>query len=493
MLEASIRQRFVDLVGDGNALTEPSELLVYECDGLTFHRNPPDLVLFPRSAGQVCQVVRLACELGISYLPRGAGTSLSGGAIPIAGGLVIEMSRLNRILEVNALDRYAIVEPGVVNLELSRQARSQGLFFAPDPSSQSACTIGGNIATNAGGPHCLKYGSTVLHVLALEMVTPQGELIQLGSPQGFSPGYDLAGLFTGSEGTLGIMTKAWVRLLPLPESVKTFLADFTSMTEAGQAVSAVIADGIVPAALEMLDQLTIQAVESSIFAAGYPTDAAAVLLLELDGLAVETAQASDRVSGILKEHGARQVREARDETERERLWAGRKGAFGAMGRIAKNIYLQDTVVPRTRLSQVLERIYAIAAKHELKLVNVFHAGDGNLHPILLYDADDPVQLQSVQQAAQEMVEVSIEAGGTLTGEHGIGLEKRDFMPYIFNDDDLEIMKRIRKLFDPHRLCNPHKLLPSTKVCMEFRQRVGGSGRPCIETPQSLQEESCQES
>ncbi|MEE8585939.1 MAG: FAD-linked oxidase C-terminal domain-containing protein [Acidobacteriota bacterium] len=483
VLEASWRERFVEMAGVGNALTEPSELLVYECDGLTFHRNPPDLVLFPRSAQKVCQVVRLAYELGIPYLPRGAGTSLSGGAIPIAGGIVIEMSRLNRILEINSLERYAVVEPGLVNLELSRQARSQGLYFAPDPSSQGACTIGGNIATNAGGPHCLKYGSTVQHVLALEVVTPQGELVQMGSPQGFSPGYDLAGLFTGSEGTLGIMTKAWVRLLPLPESVKTFLADFTSMTEAGDAVSALIAAGIIPAALEMLDQLAIQAVESSIFAAGYPTDASAVLLLELDGLAVETGQAARQVSSILKKHGARQVREARDEAERARLWAGRKGAFGAMGRLAKNIYLQDTVVPRTRLTEVLEKVYAIAAKHKLRMVNVFHAGDGNLHPVLLYDADDPSELKSVQQAAQEMVEASIEAGGTLTGEHGIGLEKRDFMPYIFSDDDLEIMKRIRHLFDPLKLCNPHKLLPSTKVCMEFRQRAVGA---CIETPDALE-------
>lgn len=473
VLEDSLRQRFVEIVGADNALTESSELLVYECDGLTFHRNPPELVLFPRSAGQVSQIVQLAAEHSIPYLPRGAGTSLSGGAIPIAGGIVLEMSRLNRILEINALDRYAVVEPGVVNLDLSCQARSQGLYFAPDPSSQSACTIGGNISTNAGGPHCLKYGSTVLHVLAVEAVTPQGEIVQLGSPQGFSPGFDLAGLFTGSEGTLGVMTKAWVRLLPLPESVKTFLADFMSMKEAGDAVSAVIAAGIIPAALEMLDQLTIQAVESSMFAAGYPTDAAAVLLLELDGLSVETEEAARRVSEILLSQGARQVREAQDEDERARLWAGRKGAFGAMGRIAKNLYLQDTVVPRTRLSEVLDKVYAIAEKHSLRLVNVFHAGDGNLHPVLLYDAEDRGQLQSVQQAAQEMVEVSIQAGGTLTGEHGIGLEKRDFMPFIFSDDDLDVMKGIRQLFDPEQLCNPHKLLPSAKVCSEFRQKGDG--------------------
>lgn len=469
MLHPSIRSRLIEIVGPSNALTEPAQLLVYECDGLNFHKRPPEIVLFPRSAEQICAIVKLAYEEGIAYLPRGAGTSLSGGAVPIAGGILIETSRLNRILEINPLERYALVEPGVVNLELSAATRKHGLYFAPDPSSQSACTIGGNISTNAGGPHCLKYGSTVLHVLALEVISPTGELLQLGSPYGFEPGYDLPGLFTGSEGTLGVISKAWVRLLPIPESVKTFLVGFDKMTDAGDAVSAVIASGIVPAALEMLDRLTIQAVEDSIYAAGYPRDAEAVLLLELDGLRVETEEQAEEVRRTLNRCGAREVREARDESERNRLWAGRKGAFGAMGRIAKSLYLQDTVVPRTRLSEVLTKLYSIAERHRLALVNVFHAGDGNLHPVLLYDSDDPAELEKVTKASQEMVEVSIEAGGTLTGEHGIGLEKRDFMPYIFNDDDLEIMRRIRYLFDPKGLCNPQKVLPSTKVCMEFRQ------------------------
>lgn len=469
MLSAHVRSEIVSIVGKENVLTHPSELMVYECDGLTFHKHPPDIVVFPRSAQHVQRMVQFADRNAIPFLARGAGTGLSGGALPLAGGIVLEMARLNRILEINPLDRYALVEPGVVNLELSQQAKGYGLYFAPDPSSQSSCTIGGNIANNAGGPHCLKYGSTVAHVPAVEVVTPVGELVRLGSVQGFNAGLDLTGLFTGSEGTLGILTKAWVRLLPLPESVKTFFAGFQRITDGTRAVSDIIAAGIIPAALEMMDQLTIRCVENSVYAAGYPTDAAAILLVELDGFAAETESAAGQIREIMKANDARQVREARDDEERARLWAGRKGAFGAFGRIAKNIYLQDTVVPRTRLTEVLEKTYAIAEKYRLRVVNVFHAGDGNLHPVLLYDSDDPDELERVLKASEEMIKVSVEAGGTLTGEHGIGLEKRDFMPYIFNDCDLEIMKRIRQVFDPKNLCNPQKLLPSTKVCSEFKE------------------------
>lgn len=470
MFATSLQDEIIRIVGKENALTHPSELLVYECDGLTFHRHPPDVVVFPRSAEQVKCIVQLAYQNNVPFLARGAGTSLSGGAIPIQGGILLEMARLNRILEINTLERYALVEPGVINLELSHRARAHGLYFAPDPSSQSSCTIGGNIGSNAGGPHCLKYGSTVLHVLAVEVVTPEEELARFGSPQGYNPGLDLTGLFTGGEGTLGILTKAWVRLLPLPESVKTFFGAFERLTDATRAVSDVIAAGIIPAALEMMDQLTLRAVENSVYAAGYPTDVAGVLLVELDGFRAETETDAVEVRKILGANQAKQIEEAQDEAERARLWAGRKGAFGAFGRIAKNIYLQDTVVPRTRLTEVLEKTYAIAEKYRLPLCNVFHAGDGNLHPVLLYDSDDPDELGRVLRASEEMVKVSVEAGGTLTGEHGVGLEKRDFMPYIFTDSDLEIMKRIRCLFDPKALCNPEKVLPTTKVCMEFRQR-----------------------
>lgn len=473
VLQTALRDQLINLVGRGNALFEPSELLVYECDALTFHRHLPEMVVIPTSAEVVARIVRFACFHRIPYLPRGAGTSLAGGAVAESGGIIIELAKLNRILEINSGERYALVEPGVVNLELSRQARPHGLYFAPDPSSQGTCTIGGNISTNAGGPHCLKYGSTVGHVLALEVVTPEGELVRLGQPSGRLPGPDWVGLFTGSEGTLGIFTKAWVRLLPIPETIKTFLASFSSMAQAADAVSAVIASGVIPAALEMLDRLTIQAVEQSSIAAGYPADAEAVLLLELDGARDQVEADAAAVREVLGGQGAVEVREARDEEERARLWAGRKGAFGAFGRLAKGLYLQDTVVPRTKLTAVLRRIYSIAERHRLPVVNVFHAGDGNLHPVLLYDPDDAEEVRRVLLASEEMVKASIEAGGTLTGEHGVGLEKRDFMPYIFNDFDLNIMRRIRTLFDPEMLCNPQKVLPSTKVCMEFRQ-----GAPC---------------
>ena len=469
MLTPQLQQKIAETVGKENTLTHPSELLVYECDGLTFHTHPPDIVVFPRSAEEVQRLVQLANQFQIPFLARGAGTSLSGGALPIVGGMLLEMARLKRILEINSIERYALVEPGVVNLELSQETQSHGLYFAPDPSSQSTCTIGGNIANNAGGPHCLKYGATVSHVLALEVVTPEGELVHLGSTQGHNAGLDLTGLFTGSEGTLGVLTKAWVRLLPLPKSIKTFFAGFNQVSDGTRSVSGIIAAGIIPAALEMMDQLTIRAVENSVYAAGYPTDAAAVLLVELDGFEAETETAAVQTRDILEANGARQVREARDDEERARLWAGRKGAFGAFGRIAKNFYLQDTVVPRTRLTEVLEKTYAIAENYRLPLVNVFHAGDGNLHPVLFYDSDNSNELERVLKASEEMVRVSVEAGGTLSGEHGIGIEKRDFMPYIFDDCDLEIMKRIRHLFDPRGLCNPQKLLPSTKVCSEFKQ------------------------
>ena len=467
---AEVGKEIAAIVGEGNVQTHLAERLVYECDGLTFHRNPPDMVVYPSTAEQIQGIVRIAYENDLPYLPRGAGTGLSGGAIPIRGGILLQMSRLNRILEINEIDRYAVVEPGVINLDLSQRVKPLGLYFAPDPSSQSSCTIGGNIASNAGGPHCLKYGTTVLHVLAIEAVTPQGELVVLGSPQGENAGFDLRGLFTGSEGTLGIMTKAWVRLLPLPQTVKTFLADYLKLSDATRSVSDIIGAGIIPAAMEFMDRLTIQAVENSLYAAGYPTDAAGVLLIELDGDKAETEALGEQVREILQVNGAREVQEARDESERTRLWSGRKKAFGAFGRLARNFYLQDTVVPRTRLTEVVERIYAIADQYRLPMTNVFHAGDGNLHPVLLYDGDSPDQLDRVLKASEEMVQVCIEVGGALTGEHGVGLEKRDFMPLMFSDCDLEIMKRIRYLFDPKGLCNPDKILPSSKVCMEFRER-----------------------
>ncbi|MBI4446970.1 MAG: FAD-binding protein [Acidobacteria bacterium] len=471
MLAPELVLKIEKMLGKEGVLSHPAELMVYECDALTFHRRAPELVVFPKNATQVRDLVRLANEYGVPYVARGSGTGLSGGALPLEGGIVLEMARFNRIQEINVRGRYAVCEPGVLNLELTRQAQRYGLHFAPDPSSQASCTIAGNIANNAGGPHCLKYGNTVNHVLGLEVVTPQGELVRFGGPQGFSTGFNLTGLFVGSEGTLGILTGAWLRLLPEPQSVRTLFASFDHMKDATQSVSEIIASGILPAALEMMDQLAIQTVENSIYASGYPTAAAAVLLIELDGLEAETHSSALVIRRIIEKNRAVEIREAADDVERARLWAGRKGAFGAFGRIAKNLYLQDTVVPRTRLTEVLEKVYEIAHRYNLPLVNVFHAGDGNLHPVLPYDEDDPEDVRRVLAASEEMVKAAVDAGGTICGEHGVGLEKKDFMPYIFTDCDLEVMTRIRRLFDPTGLCNPGKLLPSTHMCSEFREKA----------------------
>jgi glycolate oxidase subunit GlcD len=458
-MRPSLRREIAQIVGEDNLLTHPAQLLAYECDGLTFHRAMPEVVVFPRSAQHVQRLMALASRLEIPVTARGAGTSLSGGAIPLHGGILLHTSRMNHILEINQKDRYALVEPGVVNLELSAQARPMGLQFAPDPSSQSSCTIGGNVATNAGGPHCLKYGTTVQHVLGLELVTASGKLVVTGSPAGYHPGFDLTGLITGSEGTLGIVTKMWVRLIPLPPAVKTWFAAFSSLADATRAVSRIIASGTIPAAMEMMDQLAVRAVENSVYAAGYPTDAVAVLLLEIDGFPAEIEGLKEDIRQMLEAGGAVSVKEARDDAERAKLWAGRKGAFGAFGRIARNIYLQDTVVPRTRLTEVLGQVCAVAASYGLPLVNVFHAGDGNLHPVLLFDGEDPDQLDRVHRASREIVRLAVEAGGTLTGEHGIGVEKLEYLTYLFSEDELAVMERLREVFDPGRLCNPGKLLP----------------------------------
>ncbi|MGI8782970.1 MAG: FAD-binding oxidoreductase [Acidobacteriota bacterium] len=469
MLNDAVIEAVEQIVGADSVITHPSELMVYDSDGMTFHKRSPDLVVFVQTTEQVAALVRLANQHRIPYLGRGAGTGLSGGSLPLRGGMVLEFSRMNRLIEVDPLHRIAVVEPGLVNLELSKKVAHLGLHFAPDPSSQMACTIGGNISENAGGPHCLKYGVTSNHVLALEVVLCDGSIATLGDPYGAPCGYDVVGLFVGSEGTLGMVTKAWLRLTPLPEAVKTMLVPFEKLTDATDAVSEIIANGILPAALEIMDQLTIRAVEASMYAAGYPTDAAAVLLVELDGLPVEVETQATRVVEIVGRFGGREVRVARDEKERKKLWAGRKGSFGALGRISTNIYLQDTVVPRTKLSFVIGRIYEIAQRHNLIITSVFHAGDGNLHPLMVYDSKDPEEIRRVLQASDEIVRLCLDAGGTLSGEHGIGLEKRDFMCLLFTEQDLAVMKNIKLAFDQQGLCNPGKLLPSTKGCSEFKQ------------------------
>ncbi|CDM64313.1 FAD-binding oxidoreductase [Pyrinomonas methylaliphatogenes] len=456
------------IVGRDQVIAEPDELLVYECDGLPHHKSLPRAVVFPRSTEEAAEVVRTLARHKTPFTPRGAGTGLSGGATALDQSVIIELSRMRRILEIAPEDRLAVVETGVINAHLSRAAAPFGLYYAPDPSSQATCTIGGNIAENAGGIHCLKYGVTVDHVLALRVVLPDGEIVQLGDSQEESSGYDLRGLFIGSEGTFGIATEATVRLMPLPPAVRTLLADFLDVESASRAVSAIIAAGIIPAALEMVDGATIRAVEASVFAAGLPLDAEAALLVELDGLEVGLDDEVEHVEAICREHGARTIRRAANERERAQLWAARKGAFGAMGRIAPDLLLQDAVVPRSRLPELLAETYRIGAKYGLIVANVFHAGDGNLHPYICFDSRDRDQVRRVKEASREIMEACVRAGGTITGEHGVGLDKSEYMRLIFSEDDLETMLRIRAAFDPERLCNPGKILPLPRTCGEAR-------------------------
>jgi glycolate oxidase subunit GlcD len=454
------------VVGDEACLVRPEDLFVYEADGLTLHRARPRAVVLPREKAQVAGVVKICHAFGVPFVARGAGTGLSGGALALDGGVVIECARMNQILEVNIEDRYAVVQPGVINLELSKAVAPHGLFFAPDPSSQAACTIGGNVAENSGGPHTLKYGTTTDHVLALEVVLPDGEFASFGSRTGWPQGYDLVGAFVGSEGTLGVVTEATVRLLELPHSVETLLAIFPDVFSACRSVGAIIGAGMVPASLEVIDQRTIAAVEASAYAAGLPTDAGAMLLIELDGPAVVVAEEVERVRGLIAQSNADRVEVARDDQERERFWRARKGAFGAMGRLAPDLYLYDTVVPRVRLPEVLEQICEIGDRYRLRLSNVFHAGDGNLHPIISFDRRDAEEMKRVLAAGEEILRVCVDAGGVLSGEHGIGNEKQKFMGLLFGEDDLDAMRRLRAAFDPKGICNPGKVLPTPRACVE---------------------------
>src|SRR5213592_3920765 len=455
------------IVGETHLRQARAERVTYSMDGLPTHRRVPDLVVLPGSREEVIAVVRLLAALGVPFVPRGAGTGLSGGALADEGTVLLVLTRLNRILRIDRDNRLAVVEPGVVNAKLGAAAKPHGLQYAPDPSSQSACTIGGNVAENAGGPHCLKYGVTANHVLALEVLLADGTVVESGSPGGEPWGPDLVGLFVGSEGNFGIATKITVRLTPLPRAVRTMLADFNGLRTAGEAVSAIIAAGIVPAALEMMDQSCIAAVEDSVYAAGYPRDAAAVLLVELDGRNEAGVIAeTEAVAELLRKSGARSVRIAASEAERERLWQGRKKAFGAMGRLSRDLVVQDAVVPRSALPQVLETICAIAQHYGLVVSNVFHAGDGNLHPNISFDATDPVLKQSVEAASAEIMEACIAAGGTITGEHGVGLDKLRYMPWIFDAESLGAMLALRRVFDPDERVNPGKVVP-VHACREW--------------------------
>jgi glycolate oxidase len=453
------------VVGPGGLLSSPSELTVYECDGYTIEKNRPDVVVFPTSTEQVVAIVQACNETGVPFLPRGAGTSLAGGCLPVGGGVMIALTRMKRILEVNTRDRYAVIEPGVVNLWLTRHLTPLGYHFAPDPSSQGACTIGGNVATNSGGPHTLKYGVTVNHVLGLEFVLPDGSVVQTGGPVEDTPGYDLTGVIVGSEGTFGIATRIWVRITRNPEAYRTLLGVFETVEDATNTISDIIGAGIVPAALEMLDRLILQAVEAA-FHFGFPLDAGAVLIMEVDGLEAGLDADAERIVEIALRNKAREVRRANSPPERLLLWKSRKQAFGAVGRLAPSYCTQDGVVPRTKLPHILREIHRIGEKYSIRIANVFHAGDGNIHPILLFDEREPDQVRRVLEASHEILEECIRCGGSVTGEHGIGVEKINFMPRLFSPEDLQMMLRLRQAFNPDGRCSPAKMLPTAGACIE---------------------------
>jgi glycolate oxidase len=466
-MDATIIDRLRDIVGPNGVVAHATALSVYESDGYTLEKATPEVVVLPRSTEEVVAVVKLLHKGKIAFVPRGAGTGLSGGCLPVEAPVMIGTSRMNQIVHLDVVNRYVVAQAGVVNLWVSNAVKNQGLQYAPDPSSQQACTIGGNVAENSGGPHTLKYGVTTNHVLGLEVVLPDGEVVTLGGAVEDVPGYDLRGITIGAEGTFGIVTQATLRLTRQPQAYRTFLAVFESVHQATQTVSGIIAAGIVPAALEMMDNLIIQAVEAA-FHFGFPTDAGAVLIIELDGLAAGLDPQTTKIMEVCRQNQAREVRVARDDAERLALWKSRKRAFGAVGRLAPNYCTQDGVVPRTKVPDILQAISAAAEKYHIRIANVFHAGDGNIHPILLYDERNADETQRVIKAGQEILKACVDLGGSLTGEHGIGVEKMGQMPLIFSPGDLLVMSQIRSVFNPENLCNPHKVIPTPQGCIDVR-------------------------
>ncbi len=457
------------IFGPDSFLHEPEDVLVYEYD-FSLDKVLPEAVVFPDRTEQIARLLELAARENIPVTPRGAGTGLSGGAIPVRGGIVVAMARMKKLLKLDLPNRYAVVQPGHVNLDLSTEISPSGYFFAPDPASQKASTIGGNLALNSGGPHCLAYGTTTNHILGLEIVLPGGDTIQLGSPAPDRPGYDLTGFVVGSEGTLGIVTEATVKIMRKPEAVSTFLALFEDVGPASEAVSAIIGAGIVPAALEMMDQMTIQIVEAGLHA-GYPPNAGAVLLIEVDGFQESLVELTETIIEICRHNGAFDVQNATTEEARTKLWAGRKGAAGAFGRIAPNFYLHDGVVPRSKLPEVLRRIGEIGKEYDLPIANLFHAGDGNLHPNILFDARVPGILEKVMEAGDKILHLCVEVGGTLSGEHGIGTEKNNYMSWIFTENDMDTMRKVKDVFNPAEIINPWKVFPTRPGCGEISLKM----------------------
>ena len=465
-MQDEVLAKLKSIVGDSGATADETDLLVYECDALALFKHAPDVVVFPTTTAQVSEIVKVANAYRIPFLPRGAGTGLSGGALAVEGGIIIELQRMNRIISIDPDDRIAVLQPGVVNLHVSEAAAPHGLYYAPDPSSQMACSIGGNVGENAGGPHCLKYGMTTNHILELEAVLPDGDIVRIGNPVGEPIGYDLVGMVVGSEGTCAIVTEVTVRLLGKPQAVKTLLAAFHTVEECSQTVSDITAVGIVPSALEFVDQKTTEAVEASVYKAGYRLDAAASLLIEVDGFDVALEDTTASILELCERNGAYDIRVAADEDQRARLWLGRKGAFGAMGRVSPDMIVMDAVIPRTRLPEVLSRISNISERHGLPVANVFHAGDGNLHPLILFDSRRSDQVDKIFAMGEEIMDVCVAIGGALSGEHGIGVEKKEFMTMIFDEESLDVMKRTRNVFNPDGLLNPGKIFPTKGSCTE---------------------------
>ena len=465
-LSPEFLQALKAIVEPTSLLTRPEELLVYDQDGLTIYKGRASAAVLPKSTEQVAKIVALCNNHKVPFIARGAGTSLSGGTIPTEGGVIIEFALMNHILEVDLENGLVLVEAGTANLSISEKVATSGYFYAPDPSSQLVCTIGGNISHNSGGPHTLKYGVTTHNIVAAEIILANGEIFWFGSKAPDRIGYDLLSLLAGSDGTLAIVTKALLKIIPKPQDVRTMMASFETPEDASRTVSDIIAAGVLPSAVEMMDNLVIGAVEDSIHAAGYPRDAGAVLLVEVDGRIEDVEGGIGKVLKICRANSAKQVKVAADEHERKKLWAGRKGAFASMGRLGPNYIVQDGVIPRTKLPEILAKVYQISNRYSLKIANVFHAGDGNLHPLIIYDAEKG-ETEKAVRASGETLKICVEVGGTITGEHGIGIEKRDLMPMIFNEVDLDMMMKVKETFDPERLCNPCKTLPFGSRCAEL--------------------------
>lgn len=474
-LPNSLASELRSIVGGDHLLTDPDRLLVYETDAATTYRIRPRAVVLPASTEEVSATLGALAREGISFVARGAGTGLSGGALATGGGVVVGTARMNRILELDPDNRRAVLQPGVLNAQLSEAALPYGLHFAPDPSSQPACTIGGNVAENSGGPHCLKYGVTARYITGLRVVLPDGEVASLGGMGREAPTYDLVGLFTGSEGCFGIATEIEVELTPLPKATRTILGIFDRLEDAGRAVTDIIGQGLLPAALEIIDRETIRAVEASVFAAGYPTDAAAALVVEFDGLDAGLDEDVARAVECCTRGGARELRQAANEAERLALWKGRKKAFGAMGRIAPDLLVQDATVPRTKLPEVLATIGEIGERHGITVANVFHAGDGNLHPNVVFDHRNEDERRRVEAASKEIMHACVDAGGTITGEHGVGIDKRRYMPLVFGEAEIEAMGAVRQVFDPGRRSNPGKVLPDLPLSADGSDEADGGG------------------